>query len=415
MLVINKKIKLDYLVIAMIGLLCLGSLGGAFQPVRIFVICMIPYLIKYIFDEHLSWRASFIYVFFSWWFIYSIFSISWAPLPKESFRHIVYQFINSAMFLLLLLLAKNAKNPFQAIVFGWFCAVSLTLPIAIYEFLTDKHLSISGLPSDIVINTGYDKFLYRYVDTTFGDLNAYSTFLCYSLFFLLAYLLHEVRLVRRLIVYIVVFLIYFFIFFNASRGAILSSCILLIFYIYFSVKKRIADNNIEDLLYACFAFIVILILSFLLFSYVDLSSFRLMHRIEIGGLDEDNARINIYRAAWESIVNYSFVGVGAGSQEYALNEFDAVVASAHNLMLEVFVQYGLVIFLGFSFLIFIIFFPLIKEKNNVKNFLAYSFLGTFLPLFVVVSGYLLDSSFWIFLSSLFFMGERKSILKINIK
>ena len=411
MLVINVKIKLDYLVIVMIGLLCLGSLGGAFQPVRIFAICMIPYLIKQIFDRYLDWRTIFICVFFSWWFIYSIFSIGWTPLPKESFKHIVYQFVNTAIFLLLIVLAKNAKNSFHAIIYGWFCAVSLTLPIAIYEFLTDKHLSISGLPSDTVINTGQDKILYRYADTTFGDLNAYSTFLCYSLFFLLAYLLHEVRLVRRLIVFVVVFLIYFFIFFNASRGAIVSSCILLLFYIYFSVKSKIGKNKIKELLYACFAFVVMLILSYLLFGYLDLSSFRFMHRIEMGGLGEDSARINIYKAAWESIVNYSFVGVGAGSQEYALNEFDAEVASAHNLMLEVFIQYGLVIFLGFSFFMFIIFFALIEEKNNIKNFLGYSFLGTFLPLFVVVSGYLLDSSFWIFLSSLFFMGEKKSSIK----
>jgi len=403
---IHKKNSFDYLIVLLIALLSFGSLLGSFAPVRVFALLFSPFILWGILMHSFNKKNVYIYSFIAAWFVYAIISLLWTPNIEEGLKHVFYNYAHFSIIIFLVYAADKAKRPRDAVALGWMISAFCTFPIAFYEMITDRHLQISNIEPGTVLNVGGDLLPFRYVDTTFGDLNSFSIFLSYSLLFTLFGVLINRRNAYSYAYFACAGVTFYLVLFNSSRGAALS-CLIALFifvYYYFSYKKK---YNLMRVIIP--AMLVIIPACLIANKYIQYSGIRIFYRIESGELFQDKTRMEIFETSWRAAEEILFLGYGAGSEQSVLERFGSPIANSHNLFIEILLQYGIFILTGFLILIILMFKRLVLGYDAANKYLAVSFLLIVAPVFIVVSGYILSPSFWVFISSLYVI----SISKLN--
>ena len=382
-------------------LLALGGIGGSFQPIRIFIILSLPWIIKYCLNNKsvvVSYRYE-IHVFFIWFF-YAIISLLWVITPTESIKEVIYLFVNFSGFVLLVLFSNNAKQPKESIIKGWILFFVLTLPIALIELIFDKHLSIAYQSENLMMNFGGGVALQRnFASVTFGNLNGYNTVLVYVIPFLLGSLMHDKYFskFRRIISLILMVLLSVIIVMNSSRSAFICLLIAVFIFILFYIK------NIKTFIGTGLVFAIII--GVFLFSNSNIFDF-LFIRFQTQGLGDSNRYI-LVEEGLKQLQKSGFMGIGAADFIPTMREVENLDNfSPHNFFLEVLVQYGLIIFI-----LFIALFVRIIKKNRYNN-KRFAYITTtsliMLPLtFSIDSSYLLSVSTWIYIASLYIIVDKK--------
>lgn len=179
-------------------------------------------------------------------------------------------------------------------------------------------------------------------------------------------------------------------------GAILAAVIGLTVFIYFFLK----NNKSTWILVFVFLFAV-----FMFFNYFSEIFELIIGRFESQGLTDDG-RLEIIKGSLDAFSQTFLFGVGAGSLMpilYYVYNFD--IAAAHNLFLEVGIQYGLITFVLFMYF-FIKLYKQQKLSNDiyVKNIIIGSLCMAPLT-FTIDSGYILNPAVWLFLSSLYVIAN----------
>ena len=396
---IKEKNIYDKLITLMIALLVFGNIGGALQPIRIFVIICIPFVMKYfmvrpLIRQHYRYES----LFFVFWWIWAVVSLIWAIKPNESIKEILYLTVNFFILFVVIWLANNAQNPQKSIIRGWIFLFLLTVPIALCELLFDVHLSLSFHDSDVMMNYGTFVFERRYASVTFGNLNGYNTILCYIIPFIIINF-YKTSSKGNFIYYIVLTtLISVIIIWNGSRSAILIlGIVLLLFYFYYSKKSKSI-------------FILFLILTavsgYLIFVYFGDIFGVIFTRFQEQGL-EDVGRLENIECGIDALLNSSLLGVGVGNyapvmeQEYRLG-----IINPHNMMLEIVVQYGILILTGFLIFVFRIL-KKAKQNEDTSNKTMVVIALCIFPLAMIIdSSHLLNPSVWLFFASLYIIADQ---------
>ena len=407
----NKYNKYDYGVALLIALLTFGGIGGSFQPIRMIALISTPFVLLKIASLKIERRDGYLLMLFIIWYAYALASIMWTPAPEEGLKQLVYFLVHFSMFFQLVFLARKSNNVSQSIAVGWLLAAGVSLPIAIYEVATSNHLAISRFDSDAVINTSSGVLQLRYADTTFGDLNAYSIFLCYAAFFLFSGLLIDLSKKIKIMITVELLTIAYVLFVNSSRGAIISFSIITFFFFVFYVKRSNSKESRQKKWNIYFAFIAPLLLILFIANFLDIDSYRILHRFSSGFDASEDSRLNIYGSAFRAMLDSYFVGTGVGSEIVVLENYYAAVPNSHNLLIEILLQYGFFICLGFLFFIGKIIKNLFLKKYYLYRFLSVSFAVAFVPIFVVISGYLLSPAFWVFIGSMYVLSTNNNFLK----
>lgn len=403
----SKYNKYDYCVIILITLLAFGGLGGAFQPIRILTLLTCPLLLFKLTVNKINGRDKYLLFMLAAWLLYAVFSLSWTPAPDEGAKQIVYYLTHFLMLLQLVFWYNNANKPTHSVVLGWLFAAGVTLPIALYEIASGNHVFQTFIDSDAVFNTGFEIVPYRFASTTFGDLNSYSIFLCYAVFFMFSGLLLEFSRKLKFIFITAIFATGYALIVNSSRGALLVYItVAAMFFATFIASIRSKRRGYSGWIIILSVVIIISIAAIYSVSFLDLEAYRIFYRFTSRSVYYDDVRMEIYTDILKSLPDYYFFGSGAGSEIATLENIGAIVASSHNLFLEILLQYGILIL--FIFVIFItkIAFGLYKGNYYFAKFLGASFAFGLIPLSLVMSGYLLHPSFWIFLGSLYAISKR---------
>lgn len=398
----REKNIYDHLMVLFLILQALGGIGGALQPIRVFIIVLIPWMIRF-FLSHKSVVVSYGYEirFFFIWLVYALISLLWVIEPNESLKEVIYLFVNFTGFILLIFLSNNANQPKESILKGWIWLFILTLPVALMELIFDKHLSIAYQSENLMMNFGDGIVLQRrFASVTFGNLNGYNTVLMFVAPFLFSSFIEDEYSSKypKVISLILVVLISVIVAINSSRAAFVGLLIALFVFVLFYIK------NIKTLIGSSFIFTVVI--GFFLFSNNDIFDL-LFTRFQMQGLGDENRYILIGEGIRE-LQDSGFMGIGAADfvptmmKIKNLNNY-----SPHNFFLEVLVQYGLIVFI-----LFIGLFVRIIKKNRYND-KRYAYIITaclvMLPLtFSIDSGYLLSVSSWIFIASLYIIGENKN-------
>lgn len=389
--VVIKNNKYDRLIITLIVLQIFGGLGGAIQPVRVFIVLLWPLLFfsnKKKWIKYLSNKGLLFYVF---WICYSIFSLLWVTSKSLAIKSILYNIVHFSIFPLLFLLASRANTPLKSIIKGWCLFFVLTIPFALFEFATGIHLPSAHKGAELYIQGGQTRM---FAAINFTNLNSYNLLLVYSLPFLFVNYINGTKNGTKIRATILIVVASCFIILNSSRAALL--CLIIIFlYFIISFRKKLGNG---------FKFIIFLsiIAGGFMFNIIfkNISS-----RINAkkGDLLGDSYREEILNKGFEIVQETFFIGVGPGNFALLIDEstnFSVVhdYIASHNFFLEILVEYGIIILVLFISYLYGIYKK--RKINNISNFVIGSSILFYGISCVINSSYILSTPTWIFIFSL---------------
>ncbi len=393
-----KNNKYDRLIVLMLALQAFGGLGDALQPIRLFIIISVPFLLYYFLKKG-NLRECYRYerLFFLVWWIYAFVSILWVIVPEESIKDTLYLAVNFLGFFVLILLASKASNPQKSIIKGWILLFVLTLPVALYELWFDIHLPMSVQESDFTMNFGNEVMERRFASVTYGNLNGYNTILCYIFPFICLNLFRLKSKSKLILNWILLFIISYIIISNSSRGAILCLAVgLVLFGLYYL-------NNAKSLV---ILFIVLAIAFYFATAYFDEVFGVIVARFEDQGL-EDVGRLDNLVCGFDALLKSGFMGIGAGNYIPTMTQiYGLEIAAPHNIFLEIGVQYGVIILLLFLWMLVRIFKLGKQNERNNKIFIVVS-LCIFPLTSIINSGYLLSIYVWMLIGSMYIIADKK--------
>lgn len=396
----------DKLIIFYLILQVFGGYGGPFQPIRIYIILCIPWIISFSLRHKstLTYYKYEITTFFIWFF-YAVLSLLWVIMPSEGIKEVIYLLISFIGFMLLIFLSKNAINPKESILKGWKLLFIFTIPIAIVEIIFDLHLSIAYQSEEMMMNFGHGVVMRRqFASVTFGNLNGYNTILTYIIPFLFGGIIGSdiPKKKNKLINVILIILLCALIIINSSRASFICLLIVLFFYILFRI------SNIQTLIISFIIFLSILL--FFAFSKNEFLNFIFL-RFETQGFS-DEGRWLVLRSGLNELINSNFMGIGASDFMPTMEKIYSIDnSSAHNFFLEVLVQYGIIIFILFIGILVRMIKQIKKNKLRRDKFIIISALLIYPIATIINSGYILDTTTWIYISSLLIISDNSFNIK----
>jgi O-antigen ligase len=215
------------------------------------------------------------------------------------------------------------------------------------------------------------------------------------------YIVKAVKKQKIIIGWILLLLCSYIIISNASRGAFLAlvaGFILFLWYYFKNIKSWI--------ILVAFGIII----AFFAIRYLeDLFDF-ILTRFQHQGF-EDVGRVELLIMSWDAFWNSNMLGVGTGNFVPIMEfEYNLDITAPHNLFLEIGVQYGLLILLGFLFLLW----RIVQKSMVVGNFHSIKWfviltMCIFLISSTINSAYLLGIHLWLFLSSLYVVVDKRYV------
>ena len=373
-----------------------GIFGGALTAPRLMAFILAPALLKELNRSTLKFITP-IVVFFLFWVIFMILSLTWTPDRGRGIEEFLYYLVHMLYFIEIIVFALYAKSPIKTIAFSWLFAFLCTALIAGWEITTDHHLSVAHQGSDRIFrHGGSDTFHQRYASVSFYNYNNYVVYICYCLPFFY-YLFSSVRdfshrfistlaITTALVSSIVIIL------FNASRGGIITYVGLLILYgLFFSRNKKTGRYSIV---------LFLVLLGVIATSRPGLFD-TILYRLETRSMFDDSGRYNIWGAVFDAFSNTLGLGTGLGGIDVAMEKAGSTnITSPHNMFLELLLEHGIFIFVIFCVFLVKLFLRGIKSSQAIKQTIILSYFS-FVSTFIISSGYLLLPQTWALFACLF--------------
>lgn len=384
----------DFILYTLVALLIFGMIGNGAQPVRIFIIAISPFMIL---DALRRPHESLYYYrhecfFLLFWFLWSVSFFFKAVDEIESLKHTIYLLIHSLGFLEALWAANKAVSPQNSIKYGWLTVIILSIPIAIYEFLTDFHMTMSFQDTGSTLYVNGVHIERPFASVTFGNLNSYNTVLCWALPSLFMCNLYPKSKFDKVIGLLLMAIVTLIIVANASRGAII--CLVLMLATYIHAYYKTGRNRL--------LLIIILVLGTgALVYYLGELFILILERFNDQGMSDDGRTENLTKGFQAFLDSYG-LGIGIGNYEPIMgNVYRVVFAAPHNIFLEILVCFGLLVMIGFIYIcIHIIRICLQRGTPFNRNMLI--FCGAALVLAGIIdSNYWMKATTWMFFASLF--------------
>ncbi|WFB69726.1 O-antigen ligase family protein [Chryseobacterium sp. WX] len=387
---------MNIIVFLIIFSLSLGSFGGSFQPTRLLLLFLPFLLVKSTKGSHLHYNNTITFGLFTYfvWITYGLISLFWSPDPQIGLTNeIVVMTTSMSSLLFFPLFLKDNDATLKLIRNAWIYGLALTLPIAIYEIVTMNHFSYDD--ERLIGGIG----IYApYASVFFGNYNNYCVFICLCLPMVLWGIIEKGKKALKIFYLVVLGISVLIIFVNTNR----TSMIIIVIYLLSQIRLN----------YKNLSFIALILLLFY-FSYTFLPD-PLVQNIEI--LFKDRVNVDYSNDESGSVRMYNFIagigflidsygaGVGAGGYEYYMerSEYYKGIVNPHNFFLEIFAQYGIVIFSLFIIWlvkILIGFKKSVMLSSNVKRLLYTSVLV--IPIIGIINSDSLGNTYWwLYLTSL---------------
>ena len=384
----------DLVLFGLIASLIFGLIGNGAQPVRLLIIALSPLMLT---DAFMRPHQSIYYYryecfFLLFWWLWAVSFFYKAVDEAESLKHVVYLLVHTLGFLEILWAANRAPHPQQAIKYGWLVFILLSIPVALYEFLTDFHLPISYQDTGSTLYMNGIHVSRPFASVTFGNLNSYNTMLCWGLPSLFMCNLYPRNSLEKMVGFVLMLMVTLIIVANASRGAIL--CMMLMMGTYGYAYYRMGRNRI--------LLITILILVLGAFVYYLGEMFLLiLERFSDQGMEDTGRLDNIVQGLKATLDSYG-LGIGIGNYEPIMNDIYRVDPPApHNLFLEVLVLFGVPIALGFVGLFLHVGCICLRRGTPFnRNMLLFS-VAALLFAGIIDSNYIMKATTWMFIATLY--------------
>lgn len=384
-MLINKiRNRYDIMIIILLSSMAFGNIGGSLQLCRIFTLLFLPQFVQK-FNYSRSYILNYWY-FFVFFIGYSSLSLLWTPDKLEGLVQSVYFIIHFLFFFEIIVFSMSAVNAIDSISKGWMISVALTLFVALWEIITDNHLSISAQESERIFNNGSLIVQQKFASVTFYNYNSYVTYLCFAMPFIYYRLICISKFhFKKIIPILIILLSVLCIVCNASRGGILTMATMFLIYILRQPKTKFTYLSVFILIAACICFVI---------KFSDTLFLIITARSTDGGLFEGSSRFSIWIVAFKTFVNTMGFGTGIGGINAGMSKFTTGINIPHNLFLEILTEFGIVIFTIFICFLLWLYKKTHKLQNKqIKTLLYIALLP--LPIYCIIdSRYLLN--YWVF-------------------
>jgi len=275
-------------------------------------------------------------LFLGVWLIYAIFSMAWAVSKSDAIKDIVFLFTNVSIIFFVVYYFSNDKD-LKRFYYLWLAVFGGLLLLGVWEHLTGQHLPVSG----------------HYIEPTgvFHNPNDYATFLALSIPFALGALRYAKNMLVRLIGLGEVAIAFYLIVVIGSRANILAVLLEIAFLVLLLTSLR-QKLKITVAAIVCLAIAVLFLPGPVqqFFSEVgdQLSSLATQAQLGTGSVA---VRMNLARNGLIFLYSTAGFGVGAGNAEYWMANFarydTAGILNLHNWWLEILINYGIFVFIGY--------------------------------------------------------------------
>lgn len=382
--------KYDWIIILITGSLAFGAIGGAFQVIRIISILLLPFNILSFKQKKSQSLIQAIY-FGCFWMLYGIsFLLFSNDLAEDAPFQVLYIFLYLNICYSLVRFSKKSKQPVRSLLWGWLVVFVATLPIAIWEIITDNHLYLSKDMVEVFKEGfhGIDKK--KFAAATYVNYNEYVNMLSVGLPYLFFSILIEKN---KSIPFFILAITIIVLAVNASRGGIMCLAIDFIIFLVYATTHLSTKYKRRIYLFLFIGFLGVL-------CYGDVIFNQLLQRAENGNIGEDEGRIKLIMKAINVMIETYGIGVGPSGIT------DAVGYAPHNMWTEILGDYGIIIFVwGFLLISSVWKRSYKKSKGSVYGYLPIATLFS-LPFYICInSTYLTFSFIWIAIASFYIVNE----------
>lgn len=387
----NKFNRYDLLIIIIISVLCFGHIASPLYPSRSLLLLLAPSILN---ELRKIYIPKYVKTFFYVWIFLGLISLLWSYDRISGIKEVLYHLCNVIGFFSIYVYSLKAKKSVSSILLGWSIFCALTFPIAIFEIVTGFHLPMSVHDENTRITSIDGISIQRiFASVTFGNLNNYNVVLCYSLIFILSSLLYYRKKIFLSITWVIVGILIFVLITNASRGATIClaiSIILLFFHMIRKLKKNLF-----------FTICLFSIAIYLIWTNFDSFSSQIVGRFIDHSL-EDTSRNNLYEGCFNILTMTGGLGVGIGGVSASMmKHYPHMVNNPHNMFLEFLLEFGIIPFYFYLRMLFKLVIDMYRCHSLVTNYLSKVVTIIAIPLFIINSSYIRETSLWIFFGSLF--------------
>lgn len=334
----SRNIYDNIIIITVLSVIFTGDFWGAFTPIFLIGFLASLYFIfrPFVWKKYLFPNCKFVLYFFFILLGYSIVSALWTSSENFYVINIVLTYCYGFIFLLILYCTLRSNRGVESIVNGWVVLTIVNLCCSFWEITTGNHFSSGSFNADSMASQGYFRI---YSAVTYGNYNSYSIVLCLSLLFILLYMKMNSKIRQYVFSVILLLLIAFVLLINTSRGSIV--CFLLFFIpLWYTIRyNRNAKCFILTLLMSAVGLVC--------YKYADIIMLIIEEQLNARPDPNEDPRWELWKSGLDIANQWWYIGSGPGSMTVEYKKRKLFIIYAHNLWIQVLVEYGLVIMLLF--------------------------------------------------------------------
>ncbi|MHA7139603.1 O-antigen ligase family protein [Rossellomorea arthrocnemi] len=283
-------------------------------------------------------KVKFILYFLYFWLGYGVLSLIWAESLTEGIKYLMVLFIGIMLVTLINMYFTN-RLQYLNLFYIWVFMMVVLIGIGLWNHFTEQHLAIS------TINNQAD-YVQGIPTAVFVNQNDYATLLAISAFFFLSLFKYSKTLFVRLAALLFLFLSFYLIYVTSSRGSMLGLGIGIGAYIF--LLSRTVVKKWILIFGGLFTTALFLLFTEKIVNIIQKFNGQGINPANMGSND---VRVNLTKNAFYFIAESFGFGVGAGNSQYYLEHFSKYftrdIFVMHNWWLEIFTNFGLLIFVGY--------------------------------------------------------------------
>lgn len=298
------------------------------------------YVLSMLFLLFLGYQApnkNYFISFSVFWFFYGLVSYFWSIDSFLWFRNNMILFV-ILLSLLIFMFIIDCKEDIVFFSKVWALTAGIANIIGWYEIIFHHYyFTISPYTSHYAI--------LKWPLFTFINVNDYSTYLSISIPIILVWVKNEERTLNKILGYLIVISTLLIQIFAVSRASILAIIIGFLF-LYLLTHIKLTSTNI--LLLNLFFIIIFVGITF---AYINGHIDKILVRFVYNNSRSDALRMDLIKNGLVYLKNSKYLGIGSGNVEYWLENFryynTAGMVYIHNWWVEVLVNFGVIVFIGY--------------------------------------------------------------------
>ena len=329
----------------------------ALNPYRIILILLwLSFLIYILFNKGKldisDIRIKKYMLFLVLWLLYAMFSFVWIASIKDAIKAIIFLFVGVSIVFFEVFYFKNLRD------------LKRLYNIFLFLLLIMVVLGFDNCIRGRYLLEIWDSYKYARVEFppvgVFADPNEYASYISITIPFLLVFIRYSGNIIKKILGIVLFIGILFLLVKTLSRANYLAIIFVMGFWFFFLMKPKIKFKYIISVV------LFILILNMIFSAYLQDRVAIITEQLKTINYKQlsISVRANLIRNSFFIFIKTLGFGVGAGNAEYYMKNYSRYYAHGipyiHNWLIELLLEYGILVFIGYLIFYLTLFFNLYK-------------------------------------------------------